>query len=346
MVLHNPNNWHWVNKDVSAWTQDYLSKELVGLNAEKDGVAAEVSKVLSMDGDVDVSQRKGKVITIFDVRLQLEWTGSIPVKEKDEKDDGTKEEVEGKKDVSGTITIPEVAHDTEEDEYVFEVELYSSSLEKEPAKELVRKEITPKLRKHLQKLGPALIAEHGKDIQHAPGVNPSASFTPTRTLQNSGVTSSKSESKSATTSTTTANGPKINVTSLSDQQEFRTTAENVYQVFTDPQRIAAFTRAPPKVFEGAKAGGKFEIFGGNVSGEYVKLQEPTYLEQKWRLAQWPAGHFSTLKIKFEQNDVDGVTIMRVDWEGVPVGQEEPTKRNWDEYYIRSIKTTFGFGTIL
>jgi activator of HSP90 ATPase len=125
MVLHNPNNWHWVNKDVSAWTKDYLSKELVGLKAENTGVNVEVSKVLSMDGDVDVSQRKGKVITIFDVRLQLEWTGSIPVKEKKENDDGVEEETEGKKDVSGTITVPEVAHDTEEDEYVVRFDRHS-----------------------------------------------------------------------------------------------------------------------------------------------------------------------------------------------------------------------------
>lgn len=75
MVLHNPNNWHWVNKDVSPWTREYLEKELVGIKAEHNGVTAEVSKILSMDGDVDVSQRKGKVITIFDVKLQLEYTG-------------------------------------------------------------------------------------------------------------------------------------------------------------------------------------------------------------------------------------------------------------------------------
>ena len=102
MVLHNPNNWHWVNKDVSPWTKAYLEKDLVGIKAEGNGASAEVSKLLSMDGDVDVSQRKGKVITIFDVRLQLEYTGTTA--------DG--------KDVSGTITIPEVAHDTDEDEYV------------------------------------------------------------------------------------------------------------------------------------------------------------------------------------------------------------------------------------
>lgn len=113
MVLHNPNNWHWVNKDVRPWAQDWLSSELVGLKASKDdGTSAQVSKVLSMDGDVDVSQRKGKVITIFDVRLQLEYTGKVPVKAEEEGAEGDTQ------DVSGTITIPEVAHDTEEDEYV------------------------------------------------------------------------------------------------------------------------------------------------------------------------------------------------------------------------------------
>ena len=63
--------------------------------------------------------------------------------------------------------------------------------------------------------------------------------------------------------------------------------------------------------------------------------------QQWRLAQWPDGHYSNLKIEFDQNEVDAVTVMRVTWDGVPVGQEEVTKRNWGEYYVRSIKTTFG-----
>lgn len=124
MALHNPNNWHWVNKDVRPWTQDWLSQELVGLKASReDGTSAEVSKVLSMDGDVDVSQRKGKVITIFDVRLQLEYIGKVPVKKEEKKKDEEGEDEEASqegdtKDISGTITIPEVAHDTEEDEYV------------------------------------------------------------------------------------------------------------------------------------------------------------------------------------------------------------------------------------
>ena len=77
MVLHNPNNWHWVNKDVSAWARQYVEDRVTKLSASDNGVSAKVGKVISMDGDVDVSQRKGKVITLFDVKLQLEYTGAI-----------------------------------------------------------------------------------------------------------------------------------------------------------------------------------------------------------------------------------------------------------------------------
>ena len=118
MVLHNPNNWHWVNKDVREWARQYLEKSLIGTSAEQGDVSATVSKVVSIDGDVDVSQRKGKVITLFDVKLQLEYEGNSAFTS----NWGTSSHVPGlakdEEDVSGTITVPEVAHDTEEDEYV------------------------------------------------------------------------------------------------------------------------------------------------------------------------------------------------------------------------------------
>lgn len=102
MVLHNPNNWHWVNKDASGWTKEWLAENITAISAEDGGVSAKIDKLVSMDGDVDVNQRKGKVITIFDVKLVIEYSGQTAEKE----------------DVSGTITVPEVAHDTEEHEYV------------------------------------------------------------------------------------------------------------------------------------------------------------------------------------------------------------------------------------
>ena len=77
MVLHNPNNWHWVNKDVKPWAKDYLERELVKISAQENDAFVKIKKVVSVDGDVDVSQRKGKVITIFDLRLQLEFNGTV-----------------------------------------------------------------------------------------------------------------------------------------------------------------------------------------------------------------------------------------------------------------------------
>ena len=213
-------------------------------------------------------------------------------------------------------------------------------------KDLVRSKILPQLRKSLAKLGPAVMAEHGKDIQHAPGSNPGSGFSAPKVYSSSSVNKSTTSKSDASAAQATSSGAKVNVTTITDSTEFRTDAENLFLTFTDPQRIAAFTRSPPRNFTGAKPGGTFELFGGNVSGEFTELEKPTHIVQKWRLAQWPAGHYSTLSIWFDQNDRDAVTVMRVEWKGVPVGQEEPTKANWDQYYVRSIKTTFGFGTVL
>lgn len=207
-------------------------------------------------------------------------------------------------------------------------------------KDLVRSKLVPQIRQELGKLAPALIAEHGKDIQHAPGVDPSSGFaTPPSYPQTS---KGASPAPQTTTTTTTTNKVAVNTTTVTASDEFRTTAEEMYTTFTDPQRIAAFTRGAPRQFDGAQVGGKFSIFDGNVNGEFVKLDKPKQIVQKWRLAQWPEGHFSTLEINFDQNDVDAVTQMRVTWTGVPVGQEDVTKQNWDVYYVRSIKQTFGY----
>lgn len=206
-------------------------------------------------------------------------------------------------------------------------------------KDLVRSKIVPQLRQRLSKLGPALITEHGRDIQHE---NSTAPFTKHSTITSSTAAQANAKSTGqASVPQDSGNASLVNTTTVNSTEEFRTTAAELYTTFTCRERLAAFTRAPPKVFEGAHVGGKFELFGGNVVGEFLELDEPSKIVQKWRLAQWAQGHYSRLEITFDQNERDAVTAMRVVWKGVPVGQEEVTRRNWGEYYVRSIKTTFG-----
>lgn len=64
-----------MNKDVSEWAKEWLIDNIITIKAEQNDVTAAIVKISSMDGDVDVSQRKGKVITLFDVKLVLDFEG-------------------------------------------------------------------------------------------------------------------------------------------------------------------------------------------------------------------------------------------------------------------------------
>src|SRR5205809_1089360 len=114
----------------------------------------------------------------------------------------------------------------------FDIDIYSDGKSKQPVKDLVRANVVPQLREKLAKLGPALIAEHGKDIQHAPGSGPSSgTATPTYTSSTStGVPGKPSSSAPAAMSTQAGTkGPLVNVTTVTDTEEFRTTAAELFQ---------------------------------------------------------------------------------------------------------------------
>lgn len=83
MVLHNPNNWHWVNVDASEWARKWFNTNLTGISAEQDGFTAKIDGVKELSGDCDVSQRKGKVVSVFDLELELNYSGifAMPLSE-------------------------------------------------------------------------------------------------------------------------------------------------------------------------------------------------------------------------------------------------------------------------
>jgi hypothetical protein len=55
------------------------------------------------------------------------------------------------------------------------------------------------------------------------------------------------------------------------------------------------------------------------------------------------GHFSTVTLKFEQaSDYTRVHIIQ---EGVPVGEVDSVRNNWQSYYWNPIKNVFGYESI-
>ena len=74
----------------------------------------------------------------------------------------------------------------------------------------------------------------------------------------------------------------------------------------------AFTKGDVKLEP--KIQGKFEFFGGNISGEFTQLS-PTKIVQKWRCKTWPDGHYSEVTFDIaEKSDHTEVNITQI---GVP-----------------------------
>jgi activator of HSP90 ATPase len=215
------------------------------------------------------------------------------------------------------------------------VDIFSETSSKSALRPLIRNKLVPQLRQALSKFSNELIATHGKDVY-----NPSLNSTPA-----SSVTATPAVSKPPTPAPVSAPKPKgIHTTTVSEDIEFTATAKDLYDVFVQPDKLAAWTKSPPTIEP--KVGGKVVLFQGNVRGEFLTLDEGKQIEQTWRLPTWPEGmeylylvlrlgHYCNLKMVFDQGLE--TTTLRVTWSGVPIGEEDVTKRNFREYYINQIK---------
>jgi len=318
-MRRNVNNWHWVDKNCINWAKTYFETELSGVTAEANGASVKTLAVTSVTGDVDVNQRKGKIITIFDVAISMTFEGTTA--------DGTA--------VTGKIEIPEVAHDTDEDDYVFDVSIDADSSAKQPVRDLIRKSLAPLLRKKLSVFAADLIKVHGKDVQIEGEMSKPSTPVPTPTP--SPAPGAKAASSGA--STPTAAPGAVNTTTLEDTVELQASAHDIYDVLLNQAKVQIWTRSNKSTIV-AKVGTKFSLFGGSVTGEIKELVEDKKIVQSWRQSSWPAGHFSTVTMDITQNT--NSTGIKVTQEGVPIGDLDITRQNWSNYYWAEIKRTFGY----
>lgn len=351
MVVNNPNNWHWVDKNCIDWSKSYFNDKLVGISASDADSSVKVASVSSVEGDVEVSQRKGKVISLFDLRIIVAIEGTAA------------------KDFKGSITVPELAYDTEADDIQFDVSIYNEDSETEKGRLLAKKALVPQLRDILLSFGRDLISVNSADIQlESDQVN----SVYTRANQEAGskakatskavssaaasVSGSASAASSASVSTSASasplastskasNVPRYNTSTLHLEPTFNTTAEQLYVTLLDSQRVAAWSRSAPQMEPfPPKEGSEFKLFGGSITGKFVKLVPNEHITQLWRLEDWKTGHYAELDILLKQGA--GETMMVVKWKGIPIGEEDRVRGNFEDYYVRSIKITFGFGAVL
>lgn len=243
-----------------------------------------------------------------------------------------------------------MAYDTEYDEYQFEISIYNENPTTERVKPLIKNKLIPKLREIFSNFGHDLIKTHSSDIQLS-----SDQVNSTFTKANQEASKTRPKEREPTTTTSSAapvqdkpssmGVPRYNTTTLHLESSFNTTAEQLYISLTDPTRITAWAHAPPRMEPlPCKENTSFSLFGGNISGKFIKLEPNHSITEDWRLEDWKKDHYARIEINLAQGS--GETKMVVKWSGVPVGEEERVRDNFEEYYIRAIKLTFGFGLVL
>lgn len=93
-------------------------------------------------------------------------------------------------------------------------------------------------------------------------------------------------------------GCKLDTKTIELSEKFQCRGQEFYDALTRIEMVTAFTQGHVKM--DAEKGGKFALFGGNVTGEFKELVPGKKIVQYWRYKQWPEQHFSEVTIDIEE----------------------------------------------
>ncbi|KAF8647476.1 hypothetical protein AX16_006681 [Volvariella volvacea WC 439] len=323
-------NWHWKNKNVTKWAKEWFEKELVTLSVSGDsGETVSIDEVREVDGDVELGQRKSKLITIFDCKVVIGWTGKTA----------------GGEDVKGSLTLPEVSHEITVDhlsDYQYEWRLQTAtSAEVNAVYQLAKSKLPAVLEAKLAEFPTALVDTHGKDIYVS--AEPSRTSTPAPSNGSAATSAAFKAGAAAPAAKVEEKKKAVNTTTVVVEATFQASAEQLYNTLTTERDIYAWTRAPAK--SDPRPEGEYSLFNGNVTGKYISLTPHTEVVQTWLLNSptWPQGHVATLTTTFDQSTDS--TKITFSLSNVPIGSQDEIKRNLEGYYVHGFKS-IGYAYLL
>nr|CAB3220661.1 activator of 90 kDa heat shock protein ATPase homolog 1-like [Phallusia mammillata] len=318
---HNVNNWHWREKDASDWSKKKINQLLKGLKIEDNNIGScYISEITSCEGEASVSNRKKKIICIYDFQLKAKWKGSLQ---------------NSKITYTGMLEVPNLSEENSGDEVDVTVSFGKDDQKCDELKDLMRKKGIPILQEKFDEFAKSLRNECASTIQLP--TNEENQNNKAKSVCNDNKINSAAPSTNKQINATA--GVKINTKKLIMSESFMTSVDELYKTLTLKDRIQAWSRSP--VQQDAASGETFTLFDGNVSGEFTSLARDSKIAMRWRFKSWPDAHYSNVTINLTQNS-DG-TKLELEQTGVPESSIEATKNGWKNYYWRSIKMTFGYG---
>ncbi|XP_070576480.1 activator of 90 kDa heat shock protein ATPase homolog 1-like [Ptychodera flava] len=322
----NVNNWHWTEKNATAWSKDKLKELLLDLKVENEKGCCKITEIAKCEGEATASNRKAKLIFFYEWDIKLEWKGTL---------------TDCDTELTGNVEIPNLSDENDVDDLTFNVTVKKDTEESRILKEIMRKMGVDVLKKQCGMYIKSLREEFSQGMilptkgESGATVKENAKKT-TQTQKKNGVIPQTKETKNLKL------GVKIPTSNITSQQEFKCRACELYEVLTDVQRVQAFMRSKAEM--DVEPEGRFTLLDGNISGQFIELVPNVRIVQRWRFKSWPDEHYSTVTLELEEKSDH--TQLNLEQIGVPNNELDRTKEGWERYYWQSIKTTFGFGSSL
>ncbi|ESN92278.1 hypothetical protein HELRODRAFT_89741 [Helobdella robusta] len=323
----NVNNWHWTEKNATPWSKDKLKSLLEGLVIEDDAYHCQIKDITKIEGEASANNRKAKLFFFYEWEIKAEWTGKFK---------------SGGDMCKGEIEIPNLSEEHTADSVDINVSLKENQNDEGAykIKEFIRNKGLQVIRRQLHNYIKELKEEFSQGM-----ILPTKDQSAPDLVSKNKVTNYQAEVDTCTNSSS-SNKHWIEVQggckTYDETVDFKCTVDEIFTVFVDRQKLEAFSRGPVEV--DARIGGKFSLFGGNITGEFTNLLPYERIEMKWRSKTWPSPHHSSVVLQFDQKD--DCTYVTLHQSGIPGSDYERTVEGWKHYYWFSIKQTFGFGAML
>ena len=235
----------------------------------------------------------------------------------------------------------EVAHDMDEDEYVFQATIDDTESKEGPAfLKIAKKTLGDKLRPLFQQYPKAMLETHGQDLLANDGDSApsSGATTPavaaTKSTASVSSTTAPSTTVKSTSAATSVSGLSFNTSTVKVDGEFQCSAEDLFDFLTNPAKIPLWSRNPAKM--APTVGAPVELFGGNITGKVLAVTKNESLKMDWRVGTWPENYYGQLEMLLKQGTNSTTLTLRLT--GCPVGMEDATETNLTVYYLNALRS--------
>jgi activator of HSP90 ATPase len=320
----NVNNWHWVEKNAEPWSRESLKELLIDQQIEKGPITVILKEFKKLEGDATANNRKAKLIFLYEWTIEVSFIAKVAGSELEYK---------------GVLEILNLSDENEAHEIDINVTLETRGPQEAEIRhvlgsvglEFVRTQMGTYIKKLKEEFSKGLILQTDK-AQVVTKSGKAGGFDK-RSFQNEVVTGSEADKKKVP--------EKVDVTSFEISESFKVTPARLYEILTSQGLIGAWAgnaSIDPKV------GGKFSLFGGQITGSFTDLKEGKEIGTQWRLKDYPAEHYG--QITFSLRDQGDSTVLSIKGENIPSRDQEKTQSGIHRHYILNIGQKFGISSRL